>query len=150
MEVTLIFKRYKVKQAKGKIFDPIRKKYVQATPEEYIRQKTISFLVDYMKVPSERIIVERSLSTLGVEGNRRRIDIGILDPEDKLNAVVECKYSLGGHNEPAFIQAQEYLMDLHARYFFVTDGMTFKGYRYKYMCFEQLEKIPKYEELIMK
>lgn len=150
MEVTSIFKRYKVKQAKGKLFDPIRKKYVQATPEEYVRQKTISFLMDYMQVPSEKIIVERSLSTLGVEGDRRRIDIGILDSEDDLIAVVECKYSLVGYNEPAFVQAQDYLMDLHARIFFVTDGMIFMGYRHQLMNFVLLEEIPKYEQLVMK
>ena len=148
MNVTSVFKRYKVKQKEGKVYDPIRKKYVQAKPEEYVRQKTIRFLIDCLKVPSDRIVVECALSTLGVEGDKRRIDIGILDPENSVAAVVECKNSLVGYNEPAFIQAQDYLMDLHARYFFVTDGMIFKGYLYRYMCFEQLEEIPDYEDLV--
>lgn len=137
-----------MKQKEGKVYDLIRKKYVQAKPEEYVRQKTIRFLIDCLKVPSDRIVVECALSTLGVEGDKRRIDIGILDPENSVAAVVECKCSLVGYNEPAFIQAQDYLMDLHARYFFVTDGMTFRGYRYRYMYFEQLEEIPGYEELL--
>lgn len=148
MNVTSVFKRYKVKQKEGKVYDPIRKKYVQAKPEEYVRQKTIRFLIDCLKVPADRIVVECALSTLGVEGDKRRIDIGILDPENSVAAVVECKNSLVGYNEPAFIQAQDYLMDLHARYFIVTDGMTFRGYRYRYMYFEQLEAIPGYEELL--
>ncbi|MBQ4302948.1 MAG: type I restriction enzyme HsdR N-terminal domain-containing protein [Lachnospiraceae bacterium] len=148
MNVTSFSKRFKIKQKDGKLYDPIRKKYVQAKPEEYVRQKTIRFLIDCLEVPSDRIVVECALSTLGVEGDKRRIDIGILDPENSVAAVVECKCSLVGHNEPAFIQAQDYLMDLHARYFFVTDGMIFKGYLYRYMCFEQLEEIPGYEELL--
>ena len=73
-----------MKQHEGKVYDPVRGKYVHATPEEYVRQKTIQFLIDYMEIPSDRIIVERSLSKLGVEGDRRRIDIGFFDPEVKL------------------------------------------------------------------
>ena len=77
-----------MKQKEGKVYDPIRKKYVQAKPEEYVRQKTIRFLIDCLKVPSDRIVVECALSTLGVEGDKRRIDIGILDPENSVAAVV--------------------------------------------------------------
>ena len=101
-----------------------------------------------MEIPSDRIIVERSLSKLGVEGDRRRIDIGFFDPEGGFMAVVECKESLVGFNENAFVQAQDYLFDLHARFFFVTDGMTFMGYQYKSMSFIQMEEIPKYSALI--
>ena len=148
MDIASAFKRCKVKEKDGKLFDPIRRKYVRAIPEEYVRQKTIRFLRNQLKVPSDRIVVEQSLSTLGVEGDKRRIDIGILDPDGNLTVVVECKCSLVGDSEHAFIQAQDYLTELHARYFFVTDGMIFKGYRYRYMCFEQLKKIPGYDELL--
>ena len=125
MKVASLFKKYKVKRREGKVYDPIRGKYVHATPEEYVRQKTIQFLIDYMEIPSDRIIVERSLSKLGVEGDRRRIDIGFFDPEGGFMAVVECKESLVGFNENAFVQAQDYLYDLHARFFFVTDGIHY-------------------------
>ena len=148
MKVASFFKRYIVKQCKGNVYDPIREKYVHATPEEYVRQKTIQFLIDYMEIPSDRIVVERSLSKLGIEGDKRRIDIGFFDPEGGFMAVIECKESLVGFNENAFVQAQDYLFDLHARFFFVTDGMTFMGYQYKSMNYIQLEEIPKYGALI--
>lgn len=146
MKVTSVFRRYKVKKVRDQVYDPIRKKYVRATPEEFVRQQTIQFLIDYLGVPQDRIIVERTLSRLGVEGDRRRIDIGILDQEGEITAVVECKVSTVGDHEAACIQAQDYLQALHAKFFFVTDGMTFKGYRFKMMCFWQLEDIPHYEE----
>ena len=79
MKAASFFKKYKVKQREGKVYDPVRGKYVHATPEEYVRQKTIQFLIDYMEIPSDRIVVERSLSKLGIEGDRRRIDIGFFD-----------------------------------------------------------------------
>ena len=148
MIVTSIFKRYRVKKVKDQVYDPIRKKYVHATPEELVRQKTIKFLTEYLKVPKERIIIERTLSRLGVEGDRRRIDVGILDSKSELIAVVECKESIVGDHEAAFIQAQDYLHSLHAKIFFVTDGMTFKGYRFNRMSFIQLEEIPQYEQWV--
>ena len=67
MEIVSVFKRYKVKKVRNEVYDPIRKRYVRATPEEYVRQQTIQFLIDYLGVPQDRIIVERTLSRLGVE-----------------------------------------------------------------------------------
>ena len=101
-----------------------------------------------MEIPSERIVVARSLSKLGIEGDRRWIDICFFNPEGGFIAVVEYKRSLVGFDENAFVQAQDYLFDLHVRYFFVTDGVTFKGYQYKSMNFIQLEEIPEYNVLI--
>lgn len=146
MKVTSFFNRLKVKIVDGKIYDPIREKYVHVTPEEIVRQKTIKFLIEYLEVPQDRIVIERTLSTLGAKGDMRRIDIGILDPENEVMAVVECKESIVGYNEPAFIQAQDYLTTLHAKYFFVTDGMTFSGYIYDSMCFIRLEEIDKFDK----
>ena len=128
------------------VYAPIWKKYVRATPEEYVRQRTIQFLIDYLGVPQDRIIVERTLSRLGVEWDRRRIDIRIPYQEGETTAVVECKESIVGDHEAACVQAQDYSQALHVKFFFVTDGMTFKGYRFKMMSFLQLEDIPHYEE----
>ena len=145
MNVKNIFDRYKVQIVEDTIFDPIRQKYVHLTPEEIVRQKTIKYLLKRLHVPQSKIIVERSLGSLGVKGNKRRIDIGILDEEDLLIGVVECKASLTQNSEAAFLQAQNYLLDLNTRYFFVTDGVKFSGYYYDTQQFIKLEDIPKYE-----
>lgn len=79
MEVSSIFACYKIKLNDNKVYDPIRRIYVKATPEEIVRQKTIKFLQLRLKVPQDKIIVERALGSLGVAGSRKRIDIGILD-----------------------------------------------------------------------
>ena len=89
--------------------------------------------------------MEKSLGSLGVKGSKRRIDIGILDEEDLLIGVVECKASLTQNSEAAFLQAQNYLLDLNTRYFFVTDGVRLSGYYYDTQQFIKLEEIPKYE-----
>lgn len=120
-------------------------KYVHLTPEELVRQGVLKFLMKRLAVPQKKIVVERSLSTFGIKGSRKRIDIGILDEENSLMAVVECKASLTRNAESAFEQAQNYLLDLNTRYFFVTDGCTFEGYYYGSTQFIKLEEIPKYD-----
>ena len=146
MYVQSIFNRYKVKITEGRIYDPIRRKNVHLTPEEIVRQKTIKFLIKRLNVPQNRIIVERSLSSLGVAGVKRRIDIGVLDGSDQLMALVECKASLEYNEEAAYLQAQNYLFDLNTKYFFVTDGYIFEGYYYDSIQFILLEDIPKYNQ----
>ena len=146
MEVSSIFARYKIKINDNNVYDPIRRIYVKATPEEIVRQKTIKFLQLRLKVPQDKIIVERALGSLGVAGSRKRIDIGILDADDLIMAVVECKASLIGIDEAAHAQAENYLREINTRYFFVTDGVRFSGYYFDIQQFIKLEKIPQYEE----
>ena len=146
MEVSSIFARYKIKLNDNKVYDPIRQIYVKATPEEIVRQKTIKFLQLRLKVPQDKIIVERALGSLGVAGSRKRIDIGILDADDLIMAVVECKASLVGIDEAAHAQAENYLREINTRYFFVTDGVRFSGYYFNTQQFIKLEEIPQYEE----
>ena len=146
MEVSSIFARYKIKLNDNKVYDPIRQIYVKATPEEIVRQKTIKFLLLRLKVPQDKIIVERALGSLGVAGSRKRIDIGILDADDLIMAVVECKASLIGIDEAAHAQAENYLREINTRYFFVTDGVRFSGYYFDTLQFIKLEEIPQYEK----
>ena len=50
--------------------DPIRKKLIYITPEETVRQKVISYLIDDLKVPAEMILVEEHLSHYGIQSKR--------------------------------------------------------------------------------
>lgn len=145
MDVSGIFNRYKVKIDGDKIFDPIRNHYVHMTPEEGVRQKTIKYLMQRLKVPQKKIIVERSLSSLGVPGNRKRIDIGVLGDDDLIMAVIECKQALW-NGENAYAQAQDYLETLNTRYFFVTDGRVIDGFFWNTLQFIRLENIPTYDQ----
>ena len=145
MNVGNIYQRYKLQIKDSQIFDPIRQKYVKQTPEEVVRQKTIKFLINRLKVPKDNIIVERSLGTLGVAGSKKRIDIGILDEEGLLMAVVECKAGTIRGQESPYLQAQDYLIELNTRYFFVTDELEFNGYFWNTEQFIRLEEIPKYD-----
>lgn len=145
MEVSKIFDRYKLKIADNTIYDFVRERYVHLTPEEIVRQKTLKFLMNRLGIPKDRIIVERSLGTLGVKGSKKRIDIGVYDDEGLLMAVVECKAPAVFNPEAAFTQAQNYLRELNTRYFFVTDGCSFEGFYYDTIKDIKLKEIPKYD-----
>lgn len=77
------------------LFDPIRKKKVPATPEEHVRQATIRYLLDTVKVPEHLIAVEFPLSAVN-SNTADRVDILVHNfregaPLDKPWLLVECK-----------------------------------------------------------
>ena len=63
-------------QRKGKdcYLDSVRKKLIYITPEETVRQKMISYLINELKVPKDAILVEEHLSHYNIE-SRKRADI---------------------------------------------------------------------------
>ena len=150
MYIHQIFKRYKLSIQEGKIFDPIRKKYVTNTPEEAVRQKTIKLLVQRLGVPENKINVEKSLHQLGDTGNNRRVDICIFDERNVIVAIIECKAHYVGNKESPYIQALDYVMSLNVYNYFVVDGYEIMGFYYnkKLRQFEPYQQIPNYNELI--
>ncbi len=150
MYIEKLFKKYKSKINGDLIFDPIRKKEVHNTPEETIRQKTVCFLLNELHIPESQLIVEKSLSTLGVKGNKKRIDIGILDTNHSLVGLVECKAFFINYNESPYQQAIDYVSLLDAKYYFICDGVDFIGYRYEKESdqFIQIEELPNFNEIL--
>ena len=69
-------------------FDPVRKKWVPATPEEEVRQQFIQFLLTVKNIPASHLSVEREIT---VNGLSRRYDLVVFDEEGKPWMVVECK-----------------------------------------------------------
>ena len=77
------------------LFDPIRKKEVPATPEEHVRQATVRYLIDVVKVPEHLIAVEFPLSSIDAK-TADRVDIMVHNfragaPLAKPWLLVECK-----------------------------------------------------------
>ena len=151
MYIHHIFQRYKLNMDGDRIYDPIRKKYVALTPEEVVRQQTLKFLQQRLKVPADRIGVEKTLHSLGDIGNWKRVDICIFDPDDKILAIIECKADDLGMWDNAYIQALEYVESLKVRNYFVVDSWGFEGYHYTYdrNQYDPIDDIPTYQELLL-
>lgn len=79
-----------------RLYDPIRKKWVGATPEEFVRQKVLDFLTGALGYPSHGIVVEKNLSELphlqGEEVPLRRMDILCYETKSiRPLLLIECK-----------------------------------------------------------
>ena len=82
--------RLKTEDKKTKIFDSIRRKYIVLTPEEWVRQNLIQYLIQEKNYPAGLIGVEKSLVQNGL---KRRSDIILFDRNQKAQLLVECKAS---------------------------------------------------------
>ena len=70
------------------IYDEIRKKYVSLTPEEWVRQHILNYLLNYKKISKSLIAVERKLTYLN---SFKRFDILVFNNEAKAEILIECK-----------------------------------------------------------
>lgn len=111
-----------LKKAEGKvwIFDVIRKKYLVLTPEEWVRQHFINYLVSIRQYPKALIRVEGGLTYNQLS---KRSDIVIFDRVGKPWMVVECKSPDLQVNDDVLRQASVYNATLRANYIVVTNGM---------------------------
>ena len=133
--------------------DPVRKKLIYITPEETVRQKVISYLIDILNVPAEMISVEAHLSHYGVKSNRRADiiihgadDEGILRPL----AIVECKAPGVILGEKAADQITDYCNSLGCDFAMLVNDCESFTYHYDERRDEyvQIDGLPKYSELL--
>lgn len=148
-ELTLPSYSFKIAGEPGseKIFDPIRKKYVRLTPEEWVRQHFAMYLVNEGNYPPGLIIIEASF---GLYRTKKRIDILVHDRAGKPVMIVECKEPDTPLDEKVFEQIATYNMEFRVPYLVVTNGIRNLACRMDFgnMKFEFLEVIPQYGELI--
>ena len=108
------------------LYDPIRKKDVPATPEERVRQATIRFLLDVVKVPEHAIAVEFALGLVDPKSDERA-DIVVNNFRegatiDKPWLMVECK-APGEYTWPELqVQLNRYLKILTPKYVMLALG----------------------------
>lgn len=148
-----IFKSIRLQKYKpgGTSFaDPIRNIFVQCTPEEVVRQKTIHFLQSDLGVPLERISVEESMAHVK-RGVRGRADIVVYRDDKRKDAllVIECKAP--EVDVSCYIvreQSERYQKILGANYCMLINGRQIMMYKYNDGLAIELDGIPSYIELL--
>lgn len=103
------------------IFDIVRKKYVTLTPEEWVRQHVIHFLVSEKQVPAGLIAVE---SEIKLFNTRKRFDVAVFDRNGLPVLAVECKAPSIPITQEAMDQLTRYNMTLKVRFLMLTNGLT--------------------------
>lgn len=112
-----------LKKEEGKvwIFDMIRKKYIILTPEEWVRQHFIHYLIFELNYPRSLFRIEGSLTYNKLQ---KRSDILIFDRAGKPWMLIECKAADIRLSQKAFNQVAVYNMTVNAKYLAVTNGMA--------------------------
>lgn len=108
------------KDGKPAIFDPVRKKYVNLTPEEWVRQHVIRFMQNECKAPLSLIRVE---SEFKLFRTTKRFDIAVCDRNGKAVLIVECKAPSVAVTQAVLDQAVRYNMALKVGLLMLTNGL---------------------------
>ena len=112
--------RFKNSENKRLIFDPIRKKFMMLTPEEWVRQHTLQFLIQEKGHSASLINVEKQLN---LHGTKKRYDIVVFNPNGSIFLIVECKAPTIEINQETFDQIARYNLVTQAAYLMVTNGI---------------------------
>ena len=113
--------RFKNSENKVSIFDDIRKKFIILTPEEWVRQHTIQFLLQVKNYPKSYINVEKLIK---VNNINKRYDAVVFHPNGELFLLIECKAPDVKITQQTFDQIARYNLKLKAQYLMVTNGLN--------------------------
>lgn len=129
------------------VFDRLRKRFVALTPEEWVRQHFVEYLIQEKQFPSALMGNEVSLTQNGI---KRRCDTLVADRQGKPLVIVEYKAPKIEITQQVFDQIVRYNMVLRARYLMVSNGMTHYCCRIDYdnNTYAFLTDIPRYEEIV--
>lgn len=124
----------------------IRNKKLKLTPEEWVRQHVIHYLITFKNVPKGVIASEQ---TIQVNGLTRRCDLVVYNSHGKPILLIECKAADVALNEKVLHQIAQYNFNLNVDYLLLTNGIE------QYNCFinrskntiDYLENLPNWNEL---
>ncbi|UAB80228.1 type I restriction enzyme HsdR N-terminal domain-containing protein [Marixanthomonas sp. SCSIO 43207] len=113
--------RFKSSENKTFIFDEIRKKFIVLTPEEWVRQHVIQFLISEKNYAKSLINVEKQLK---VKNTIKRYDVVVYNTDGSIFLIVECKAPSVQINQQTFDQIARYNLVADAAYLMVTNGLN--------------------------
>ena len=135
---------FKIKGEPGKefIFDALRKQWLRLTPEEWVRQNFVQYLLQVKQYPSALIALEKEIS-LGEL--RKRFDIVVFDKQHKPWMMVECKEMSVALSENVLQQVLRYNISLPVRYLVITNGSYCLAYEKMNDGLNIINHLPRFE-----
>ena len=118
------------------IYDIIRKKYVCLTPEEWVRQHIMHYLINHKGYKTTLMSVERSFNKAG------RADLLIYDTSAQLYMLVECKAPTAKLNFKTINQVVRYNSNVKSPFITITNGIRHFCFKKKDTKYELLTEIP--------
>lgn len=102
------------------IFDRCRQKYVALTPEEWVRQNMVEYMIQVKKFPPARIANE---VTVNINGMKKRSDSVIYDKEMRPRIIIEYKAPTVKITQKVFDQIATYNFELDVDILIVSNGL---------------------------
>lgn len=129
------------------IFDQLRRKYVRLTPEEWVRQHFVNYLIDEKQYPMSLMTNEASIQLNSLS---KRCDTVVYN--NSLSPLVICEYKSPEVkiDQKVFDQIAKYNIVLKVDYLIVSNGMNHFCCKMNYdgMTYEFMEEIPNYRSII--
>ena len=135
------------KQQRLYILDILRRKYVSLTPEEWVRQHFIHYLIEHKQYPQTLLANEIELKC----GQKRlRCDSVLYDTKGKPCAIIEYKAPQIALTQKVFSQISTYNMLLHVYYLIISNGLQHFCCKmdYEHHTYIFLKDIPDYINLL--
>lgn len=112
--------RIRKQKNKAYVFDRLRKQFVRLTPEEFVRQQFVSFLIDYKGYPSGRLANEIEI----ILGNvRKRCDTVLYDNYLQPLMIIEYKAPSIAISQKTFDQIARYNLTLQVPWLIISNGI---------------------------
>lgn len=126
------------------LYDPLRKKHVAATPEEWVRQHFVNYLIEHLKFTASFIANEKGLK---LNGMSRRCDTIIYSRDLRPLCIIEYKRPSVEITSAVFDQIARYNSVIKAPFLIVTNGLKHYCCRFNYPEYSFLSSIPSYNEM---
>jgi len=128
------------------IYDIIRMRFVRCTPEEYVRQALINYLVNDLHYPKDLMSIENEIF---INKQSKRFDLVIFSRNISPLLLVEIKAQNVPINENVLYQLSQYNYSIKSMYWLLTNGLTLYFMKYDTQNNKIIIKnqIPKWEDL---
>lgn len=135
------------RDGKLQIFDPLRKCHVALTPEEWVRQHFVNFLIELRGFPAALMANEVAIT---VNGMKRRCDTVVYDRQLQPRVIVEYKAPTVKITKEVFAQISRYNLTLKVDYLIVSNGLQHYCCRMDYPnnSYSFLQEIPEYTKIV--
>jgi hypothetical protein len=131
----------KIKEDKGKefIFDEVRKRWVILSPEEWVRQNFLQYLIQVKNYPASLIAVEKEIKLGDL---KKRFDVVVYDRDSKPWMIVECKEMNVTLDKSVLDQVLRYNISLNVSYLVITNGTYCKALNLKENNVSEIDLLP--------
>jgi hypothetical protein len=126
------------------IFDGIRRQWVALTPEEWVRQHFVQYLLQIKKYPAPLLAIEKEIMLGDL---RKRCDIVVFNRQGQPLLLVECKQPSVALDDKVLQQALRYNIVLQVPYIVITNGTHTAGFRCRQATADPLAALPDWEVL---